>query len=149
MAKKNGRLLHSPGKSSFPGSLGLKDASVAGLVKAIRSGLSFASLARFERHSGLSLPLLAKVLCIPPRTLARRKSDGTLTSEESERLLRLAGLFDQTVALFEGSSSAAAKWLQAPSQALGNVAPLTLAETEIGARAVEDLIGRLEHGVYS
>jgi putative toxin-antitoxin system antitoxin component (TIGR02293 family) len=40
-------------------------------------------------------------------------------------------------------------WLNSPNMALSWRAPLKLAETEQGARLVEDLIGRLEHGVYS
>jgi putative toxin-antitoxin system antitoxin component (TIGR02293 family) len=62
---------------------------------------------------------------------------------------RLAALYRKAVELFEGNTSAAIKWLQSPNKALGNVSPLELAESKKGARAVEDLIGRLEHGVYS
>jgi len=68
---------------------------------------------------------------------------------ESERLLRLAGVLEKAAALFEGDAAAARHWLQTPNHALGNVAPLTFAQTEIGARAVEDLIDRLEYGVPS
>jgi putative toxin-antitoxin system antitoxin component (TIGR02293 family) len=150
MARKNnnGSVLVQRRASGWD-SLGLKDDSVIGLVKAIQSGFSFATLIRFQRQSGLALPLLVKVMHIPARTLARRKASGSFTPEESERLLRLATLFDKATGLFEGDSAAAVKWLQAPNQALGNRPPLELAQTEVGARAVEDLIGRLEFGVYS
>jgi putative toxin-antitoxin system antitoxin component (TIGR02293 family) len=89
------------------------------------------------------------VLLIPPRTLARRKAGGMLSPPESERLARLASLFDKAVHLFEGDGVSAVNWLRTPSKALRNHAPLSLVETEVGARAVEDLIGRLEYGVYS
>jgi putative toxin-antitoxin system antitoxin component (TIGR02293 family) len=150
MASKNNNgsvLVH--GRTSGRSSLGLKGDNVIDLAKAIRSGFSFATLIRFQRHSGLALRLLTEVMHMPARTLARRKAAGTLSPEESERLLRLAGLFDKAVALFEGDRAAAAKWLQTPNQALGNLAPLNLAQTEVGGRAAEDLIGRLEFGVYS
>lgn len=68
---------------------------------------------------------------------------------ETDYELRLAGLFDRAVHLFEGDTAAATVWLRSPAKALGNKVPLELAKTEIGARAVEDLIGRLEFGVYS
>jgi len=32
---------------------------------------------------------------------------------------------------------------------LGGETPLEYAETEVGAREVEDLLGRIEYGVYS
>ncbi len=92
---------------------------------------------------------LSQVLGIPPRTLARRKVQGMLTNSESERLVRFGRLFDQTVDLFEGDRAAALAWLRRPAKALGNQVPLQWAQSEIGARAVEDLIGRLEFGVYS
>lgn len=41
------------------------------------------------------------------------------------------------------------QWLQTPQPGLADQQPLAFARTEIGARAVEDLIGRLEHGVFT
>jgi putative toxin-antitoxin system antitoxin component (TIGR02293 family) len=129
-------------------SLGLANHDVLGLIKALKSGLPFARLAGFAKRSGLSLADISEVLQIPPRTLARRRAQGSLTALESERLVRLAGLFDKAVELFEGDPTTALIWLRTPAKALGNQSPLELAQTEIGARAVEDLIGRLEFGVY-
>jgi uncharacterized protein (DUF2384 family) len=36
-----------------------------------------------------------------------------------------------------------------PQFGLGGAVPLEYAETEVGAREVENLLGRIEHGVYS
>ena len=80
---------------------------------------------------------------------SRRKSKGKFTPEESERLLRLGTVFEQAVELFEGDRAAALRWLTAPRKALEGKTPLAYARTELGAREVEDLIGRLEHGVVS
>src|SRR5207247_8536099 len=130
-------------------SRGLAARDIRGLVRLLQSGLPFAKLLGFSKRTGVSLAELSSVLHIPPRSLARRKAQGALTGAESERLARVAGLFDKTVELFEGDRPAALNWLRMPAKALGDEAPLTLAATEIGARAVEDLIGRLEFGVYS
>jgi putative toxin-antitoxin system antitoxin component (TIGR02293 family) len=59
------------------------------------------------------------------------------------RILALA------VELFEGDVKAAKKWLQTPQRALGGAVPLEFASTEAGAKEVENLIGRLEHGVFT
>jgi len=72
-----------------------------------------------------------------------------LTPHESERLLRLALVFEKTVDLFEGNADAARDWLNTSNKALAGESPLAMVETEIGAREVEDLIGRLEHGVFA
>jgi putative toxin-antitoxin system antitoxin component (TIGR02293 family) len=86
---------------------------------------------------------------LPPRTLARRKSSGRLSSDESEKLLRLSAVFEQAVDLFEGDRAGALKWLTTPKKTLENETPLAYSRTELGAREVEELIGRLEHGVFS
>ncbi|HEY3245632.1 MAG TPA: antitoxin Xre/MbcA/ParS toxin-binding domain-containing protein [Phycisphaerae bacterium] len=120
-----------------------------GLDEQVRAGFPFRALERFRRASGFSAGRIAEVVRIPPRTLARRRAGGKLRPEESERLLRVARVFEQTVELFDGDVNAARGWLMRARKALGGQTPLGLAQTEIGARAVEDLIGRLEHGVFT
>ena len=102
-----------------------------------------------ESRSGIALPEIAAIIGLPARTLARRKTSGRLTPDESEKLLRLSSVFELAVDLFEGKQSDALKWLSTPKKALENQTPLSYSRTELGAREVEKLIGRLEHGVYS
>jgi putative toxin-antitoxin system antitoxin component (TIGR02293 family) len=130
-------------------SLGLTAASSAELVRQLERGFSFKTLHALESRSGLALSHLAAVIGIPARTLARRKASGKLTPEESERLLRISTIFERAVDLFEGDVAAAVNWLDGPRKALGERTPLAYARTEPGAREVENLIGRLEHGIFS
>jgi putative toxin-antitoxin system antitoxin component (TIGR02293 family) len=130
-------------------SLGLTAANSAELIRHLERGFSFKTLRVLESRSGLTLPRLATVIGIPERTLARRKASRKLTTDESERLLRIAGIFEQAVDLFEGDVPAAVNWLTTPRKALGNCPPLSYARTEPGAREVENLIGRLEHGIFA
>lgn len=130
-------------------SLGLGACNTAQLIQQIARGFSFATLQALELNSGLALSLLASIIGIPERTLARRKTAGRLAPDESERLLRISNLFEKCVELFEGDVTAAVNWLTTPKKALNQEPPLMYARTEFGAREVEDLIGRLEHGVFS
>jgi uncharacterized protein (DUF2384 family) len=41
------------------------------------------------------------------------------------------------------------RWLTSSQKTLGDQTPLEHARTEIGAREVEERVGRLEHGVFS
>lgn len=91
---------------------------------------------------------MAAVLNIAPRTLARRKKEGRLQTAESERLYRLGALFERAVAVL-GTAEEARVWFKNPACALGGEMPLHFADTEPGAREVEDLLGRLEHGIFS
>lgn len=130
-------------------SLGFQVARSVDLIPKIEKGFSFATLANFVAASGLSVPYTASIIGIPERTLARRKKENRLSPEESERLLRISKLFEDSLRLFEGDREAAVNWLCTPKKALRNQSPLQFARTEIGAREVENLIGRIEHGVFS
>ena len=83
------------------------------------------------------------------RTLSRRKKEKKLSMAESDRLVTLSRLLMQAIELFEQNRPQAFRWFLQPNRALGNLSPLAMAATETGAREVEHLIGRLEHGVFS
>lgn len=115
----------------------------------VQRGLPFKAISNLASKSGLTIAEIASIIELPVRTLARRRSAGKLSRDESERLLRLATVFDEALELFEGETSEAVAWLKSPVKALSNQTPLDYARYEVGAREVEELIGRLEHGVFS
>lgn len=129
--------------------LGLEPLDSIGLVRRVKEGLSYRAVESLMEAVGFTRNAMAEVVRITPRTLDRRKQEGRLGPEESDRLLRVGRVFGQAIGLFEGDAAAAKRWLSSPKRALGGAAPLELAETEVGAREVEDLIGRIEHGVFS
>lgn len=130
-------------------SLNLKAAGVDHLIRQVERGFAFSALQTLGSQSGIAVSDLATLLGIPERTLARRRASGRFTWEESERLLRIATVFENAVALFDGDVGGAVGWLTAPRKALSGETPLNYARTEVGAREVGNLIGRLEHGVFS
>jgi putative toxin-antitoxin system antitoxin component (TIGR02293 family) len=71
-----------------------------------------------------------------------------LDSAESDRVVRFARLLGQAIKLM-GDEEDARQWLNSPQFGLGGAVPLDYAKTEVGAREVENLLGRIEHGVYS
>lgn len=117
-------------------------------VKMIRKGIPAAAVESLTRMVGVSQSELAATLGIPQRTLARRKREGMLTSEESAKLVRLARVVGRAHEVFE-DLDAALNWLKSPNAALSGTAPLTLLDTDIGAESVLDTLGRIEHGVFA
>jgi len=100
------------------------------------------------RSAGLTLKELAASLDLSPRSLQRRREQGRLARYESDRLYRLARI----VALakhYIGDEEAATRWLKQPNRALGGGVPLDLLDTEPGARAVENILGRIAYGGVS
>ncbi len=148
-AARPGASRHALRFRSQGASLGLSAATSAKLVDQLERGFSFKTLHALESRSGLALSRLASAVGIPERTLARRKASGRLTPDESERLLRISAVFEEAVELFEGDVAAAVKWLSSPQKSLDGRSPLAYSRTEPGAREVERLIGRLEHGIFS
>jgi putative toxin-antitoxin system antitoxin component (TIGR02293 family) len=130
-------------------SLGLAANNTAELILQVERGFSYKALRTFESNSGMSISMIASVIGVPARTLARRKAVGRITPEESERLLRISTVFEKAVELFEGDVAEAVNWLTNPRKIFDNRPPLVYARTEVGAREVENLIGRLEHGAFS
>lgn len=106
------------------------------------------ALDAFERNVGLPVAQVTGILRIPSRTWTRRREQGRLSRDESDRLLRLARLFGSAIGLFDGDVAAARQWLSKPRRALGGAVPLDLAGTDIGTEAVERLIRQIEHGVF-
>ncbi len=129
--------------------IGIKTADNLKLAKKVEAGFSFDAFERLGKVTGLPLERLRTAVRITPRTLTRRRKEKKLSPEESDRLVSVARLLAQTFELFEGNTEAGLTWFQSSNRALGGQSPLQAAATETGTREVENLIGRLEHGVFT
>jgi putative toxin-antitoxin system antitoxin component (TIGR02293 family) len=133
-------------------SLGLRADTPADAIARVERGLSPAAADRLANRLGLSPAQLARAAGASPRTLARRRRAGRLAPAESDRLYRLARLFERAVEAFGGDAEAeedAKRWFHLPQWALGEATPLDYAHTDPGAREVEALLDRIDHGVLA
>ena len=117
-------------------------------IEVIRQGIPAGAVESLLKAIQVSQSDLAKALGIPERTLARRRREGTLNSEESAKLLRLARVVGRANEVFE-EPEGALHWLKSPNSALAGATPFSLLDTEIGAESVLDTLGRIEHGVFA
>lgn len=124
--------------------LGAVVRSQADLASAVRNRLPLSALTGLAR-AGLSDREIEE-LVIPERTRRYRAANKQpLTVDESDRavrLLRIQTLAEETF----GEPEKAKLWLRRPLTELGNEAPLTLARTEVGARVVEGILGKIAWG---
>ena len=88
-------------------------------IEVIRKGIPAAAVESLLKAMQVSQSELARALGIPERTLARRKREGMLNSEESAKLLRLARAVGRANEVFE-NAEAALHWLKSPTS------PITL-----------------------
>jgi putative toxin-antitoxin system antitoxin component (TIGR02293 family) len=118
------------------------------LIRKIQKGLRFSELETLQTSIGMPFEQLAAKLAISRSTLQRRKAAGRLSPDESDKVLRFARLLEHATDVF-GDVDKARAWLKHPQYGLGGAVPLDYAETEIGAREVDNLLGRIDYGVYS
>ena len=134
---------HIPPEISMVG-----EPEAAYMIEKVRDGLPFAEFHAMQEMLGVTEARLGVWLGMPRATLHRRKKAGTLDRAASDRLVRYARLMSHATAAL-GGIEGARSWLTAPAIAFNGECPLDFADTEIGAREVDALLGRLEHGVFS
>jgi putative toxin-antitoxin system antitoxin component (TIGR02293 family) len=88
-------------------------------------------------------------LVVPKRTLARRKAaNELLTVEETDKALRLERIAVQAERVF-GDADKAHRWLRKAKRELKGETPLAWLASEAGARVVEEMLFRIEHGIFA
>jgi len=126
--------------------LGTRVRTELDLHHAIQAGLAYSGIERLATALDTDADEVARVVALPKRTMARRRAAGVLSAAESERVVRLARAYARALDVL-GDAAKARRWLRAPNRGLGGEAPIDLVETDVGARAVEDVLGRIEHGI--
>ena len=82
---------------------------------------------------------------VAQKAIREIKADWVALAKSSKALNRIR---NKAIELFEGDEDAADYWMSQPARGLGGRKPLDLVSTASGASEVEDLINRLEHGVF-
>lgn len=122
--------------------------STAFLSQLARTGLYGKHVTRIKSKTGFDLYTLARILQVTPRTLQNKSDSDSLSITVSEKILALARLFLRGNEVF-GNEIVFKKWLESPLPALENQTPLSLLDTMFGFEEIEQLLGRIEHGVLS
>jgi putative toxin-antitoxin system antitoxin component (TIGR02293 family) len=123
----------------------LPETSVGTIRQVLHDGLKPAAFSRLQQALGITPKLLAEVMGVNLRGLAHRTR---LRADESERLLRVATVFQRTLEVF-GDLATARRWFVSEKAELGNKSPLEFCDTDPGTREVEQLLGRIAHGVFA
>jgi len=119
------------------------------LAQLVRKGLPASSVTALAEKLDMGNNVLSRKLGIPQRTLTRRLSQRSrLTAAESDRTVRFARVYASAVEMI-GNEDKAVEWLRTPNRALGGERPFDQLDTDLGAREVEDILGRIAYGVYS
>jgi len=128
-------------------SLRLEGANRLELADKVHAGLSSARVRRFLHVTGMTQEQLFLAAHIPVSTGRRRLAGKTFPDHESERIARIARVYDEAALVFRRPGRATG-WLHEANPRLGGRRPIDAAGTELGAAEVEAVLGRLAHGVH-
>lgn len=115
------------------------------IVAQVREGFPFQLVGTLAQQSGVALEELVELGVIPRRTWAHSKQNQRFTPTQSARVVRFFRVLQKARDTF--GPEAAMHWLKRPTKPLQENAPVGLLDTEEGARLVEDLLVRIEHGI--
>jgi putative toxin-antitoxin system antitoxin component (TIGR02293 family) len=120
------------------------------LARMIRDGLPHGVVERVKGLLDLSDRELAAAMGVSQKTVGRLRKSGTarVNPVAGDRLYRMARLYALAREV-TGGEEPARQWLRSPQFGLAGQTPLESMLTEAGAREVEDLLGRIEHGVLA
>lgn len=114
--------------------------------KAVEHGVPLSALDQFSKYSGLPLRVLLEVV-IPARTLKHRKQrKEPLSSEEADRLRRVARAWELSLKVL-GDPESARAWLNSQMVRFDGRAPLSLLRTQAGEEAVQEALIQFDEGM--
>ena len=115
-------------------------------IDLIRAGLPAGSFEAAAKALSLTVDELAAKLGISPRTIRdQRKKKVRLSSENTEKLVRIARIQTLARSIFS-TDAAVAEWLNAPAPALNGIKPIDLVDTDTGAREIEAILHGIAYG---
>ena len=114
----------------------------------IANGVPLRALEDFSIYSGIQLKQLLEVV-IPARTLKhRRQRKEPLNLDESDRLARVARLYELALKVF-GDAEKARRWLSKPKERFRERSPVEMMRTELGGRQVEEMLYQIDEGMFA
>ena len=114
----------------------------------IERGLPLSTLEEFSAYSGIAVKDLLEVV-IPPRTLKhRRQRQEPLNLDESDRLARVARMYELAVKVF-GDPDKARRLLTKPKIRFDERSPLSMMHTGLGGQGVEEMLYQIDEGVFA
>lgn len=117
----------------------------------IVKGIPGSALKYMLAHAKIMNPAdVLRAVGVSVRTVQRRMatSQKPLSQEQSGRAWKFAEVLAKATEVF-GSQAEAETWLAAPAMALDQRRPIDLLSSPAGVEMVEQLLGRLEYGVYT
>ncbi len=117
------------------------------LIEIARNGIKTKYIKQIKNYTSLSDKELSHILPISQRQLVRYSEDHILNKEISSHLIQILELFQKGFKIF--GEDKFNLWIRTINKVLNQNKPIEIMDTSIGIEMIEDVLGRIEHGVYS
>jgi len=118
------------------------------LIELRPHSVPWSSIAAFSTRLGIEPSALLRIIGISERTAIRRKAEGYLKPDEADRLLRVGRIFEEATRVL-GAEDRAAGWLGNPHPMFSGATPLSFLDSDAGAQAVSEELGRIDYGIFA
>jgi putative toxin-antitoxin system antitoxin component (TIGR02293 family) len=119
------------------------------IIALSNEGITKASLDALIGHLGISKKAFSEnILDASVKTIERKKSTDKLDKHTSSLVIEIAKVVEHAFAVFENEEKVK-HWFNTANRALNNIKPVDLFYIPTGLNMVNDVLGRIEEGVYS
>ncbi len=132
---------------SYESVLKMKKISFTKKIEIVKKGISKDQLASLKEIFDLEYSMLSKILGVTDRTLYLKKGEEVFNQSVSDRIMALAELYSYGYRLFK-SRGLFHHWIKSTNRALGDVAPVSLLDTQVGMQEVKNELHRKESGIF-
>jgi putative toxin-antitoxin system antitoxin component (TIGR02293 family) len=152
VAEKNKKKFHNPGLIGLLGGKGLVNRAVYSefdLILLSNEGITKQSLESLISYLGISKKAFSEnILDASVKTLERKKNTDKLSKHTSSLAIEIAKVVEHALDVFEDEEKVKG-WLNSPIKALNYSKPIDLFYLPTGLKMVDNVLGRIEYGVYS
>ena len=113
--------------------------------EAITAGIPLRAVKNIQSYLSASDVRMAELINVSSKTFRTRKVFKDDEGDHAYTTARIIVAAEEAI----GDKNSALEWLNSKQPALGDHVPIELILNSAGAQAVEDLLGRIEYGVYS
>lgn len=117
-------------------------------MEIVKEGISKKALELLKDKARLDYNQLARALNVSRQTLTNKKSSNKFNPDVSNAILALADTYSYGYDVFQDTERFN-RWMFTENSALGGKIPFEILNTYYGRLSVNNIIGRIEHGIFS
>jgi len=119
------------------------------LINMVAAGVTKRSIDQLASNLGISRKSMAEnILDVSVKTMERKSAEDKVDKKTSSHAIEIARVMQHAYQVFEDEEKVK-RWINRENKGLNGIKPISLFDTLTGLNLVNDILGRIEEGVYS